>query len=83
MCSQYSSNQMARHHIEQQPMEKTNQDPIYIEIKRRKWGWISHTLRKFLKTPEDSYWNPQKRGKWGDLDKPGEDQWRQRQKKQD
>jgi hypothetical protein len=25
---------------------KTSQEPIAVEIKRRKWRWIGHTLRK-------------------------------------
>lgn len=62
MCSQNSSYEMARHYIQKQPMGKdTNQDPIYIDIKRRKWEWIGHTLRKFQKTSKDCYWNPQKK----------------------
>ena len=46
----------------------TKQKPIEIQIKRRKWNWIGHTLRKeegaIEKTALD--WNPQgyrRRGK--------------------
>jgi hypothetical protein len=39
----------------------TKQKPIEIQIKRRKWNWIGHTLRKeagaIEKTALD--WNPQ------------------------
>jgi hypothetical protein len=39
----------------------TKQKPIEIQIKRRKWNWIGHTLRKeagaIEKTAMD--WNPQ------------------------
>lgn len=39
----------------------TKQEPINIEIKRRKWNWIGHTLRKpandIAKNVID--WNPQ------------------------
>nr|XP_034328183.1 uncharacterized protein LOC117689891 [Crassostrea gigas] len=56
--------------------EKTKQDPIHIEIKRRKWGWIGHTLRKPQKTSPDRHWigTHRERGRRGDLGKPGEDQ---------
>ena len=46
---------------------KTNQLPVETEIQRRKWRWISHTLRK----PQASItrkaltWNPQVRRKRG------------------
>lgn len=33
--------------------KKTNQIPIYINIKRKKWGWIGHTLRKSTEKEED------------------------------
>jgi hypothetical protein len=38
-----------------------NQQPIAIQIKRRKWRWIGHTLRKPTGSIEKSVldWNPQ------------------------
>jgi hypothetical protein len=36
----------------------TNQQPIAIQIKRRKWRWIGHTLRKPNASIEKD-WNPQ------------------------
>jgi len=43
----------------------TKQKPIEIQIKRRKWNWIGHTLCKetgaIEKTASD--WNPQGYGK--------------------
>ena len=47
--------------------EKTNQSPISQDVKKRKWGWIGHTLRK----PTDNItrqaldWNPQGKRKVG------------------
>lgn len=40
---------------------KCQQDPIGIEIKRRKWGWVGHTLRKGANTiaRQALDWNPQ------------------------
>ena len=47
-------------------LEQTKQRPVELEIRRRKWTWIGHTLRK----PRDNItrqalqWNPQgKRGR--------------------
>ncbi|XP_065941251.1 uncharacterized protein [Magallana gigas] len=47
--------------------EKTKQDPIHIEIKRRKWGLIGHTLRKSPEniTKQALDWNPQGKRKVG------------------
>jgi hypothetical protein len=47
---------------------KTSQAPIAVEIKRRKWRWIGHTLRKLNGAIEKAAleWNPQgvrKRGR--------------------
>ena len=47
--------------------ERTGQDKIEISIKKRKWGWIGHTLRK---PPDDITrqsleWNPQGRRRVG------------------
>ena len=40
---------------------KSNQDPINIQIKKRKWAWIGHTLRKPTNsiTRQALKWNPQ------------------------
>jgi hypothetical protein len=44
-----------------------NHEPINIIIKRRKWKWIGHTLRK----PQDDItrqaleWNPAWKRRWG------------------
>jgi hypothetical protein len=39
----------------------TKQKPTEIEIKRRKWNWIGHTLRKEARAIEKTAldWNPQ------------------------
>jgi hypothetical protein len=39
----------------------TKEKPIEIQIKRRKWNWIGHTLRKEVATIEKTAldWNPQ------------------------
>nr|KAG5690895.1 hypothetical protein BaRGS_028927 [Batillaria attramentaria] len=47
--------------------EGTRQVPIEQEIKKRKWGWIGHTLRKSTSnvTRQSLDWNPQgKRKMW-------------------
>ena len=46
---------------------KTNQLPVEIEIKRRKWHWIGHTLRKPTSsiTRQALTWNPQGKRKRG------------------
>ena len=46
---------------------KTNQLPVEIEIKRRKWRWIGHTLRKPTTsiTRQALTWNPQGKRKRG------------------
>jgi hypothetical protein len=47
--------------------QRTNQIPVCTEIKRRKWRWIGHTLRK----PDENIakqcfeWNPEGRRKAG------------------
>ena len=45
------------------PWQRANQDPINTQIKKRKWAWISHTLRKPPNsiTRQALKWNP--RGK--------------------
>ncbi len=47
----------------QELWEKTGQSKIYVEIKRRKYGWIGHTLRKSQNEICHSVleWNPQGR----------------------
>lgn len=46
---------------------KTNQMPIGEDIKKRKWGWIGHTLRKSPSnvTRQALDWNPQGKRKVG------------------
>ena len=46
---------------------KTNQLPVEIEIKRRKWHCIGHTLRKPISsiTRQALTWNPQEKRKRG------------------
>ena len=41
--------------------QRTNQDSIHIQIKKRKWPWIGHTLRKPPNsiTRQALKWNPQ------------------------
>ena len=41
--------------------QRANQDPINIQIKKRKWAWIGHTLRKPPNsiTRQALKWNPQ------------------------
>ena len=47
--------------------ERTGQEQIITEIKRRKWGWICHTLRKPATntTRQALSWNPQGKRKVG------------------
>ncbi|RUS72754.1 hypothetical protein EGW08_019489 [Elysia chlorotica] len=47
--------------------ERTRQAPIEQEIKKRKWGWIGHTLRKPSSntTRQSLEWNPQGKRKVG------------------
>ena len=47
--------------------ERTGQEQIITEIKRRKWGWIGHTLRKPATntTRQALSWNPQGKRKVG------------------
>ena len=47
--------------------DKTGQSPIEVEIKKRKWGWIGHTLRKSPSnvTKQALDWNPQGKRKVG------------------
>jgi hypothetical protein len=47
--------------------QRTNQIPVYAEIKRRKWRWNGQTLRKPDENIPKQYfeWNPQDRRKAG------------------
>ena len=47
--------------------KRTEQEQIITEIKRRKWGWIRHTLRKPATntTRQALSWNPQRKRKVG------------------
>ena len=49
------------------PWDKTGQSPIEVKIKKRKWGWIGHTLRKSPSnvTKQALDWNPQGKRKVG------------------
>ena len=54
---------------------KTKQVTLETEIKKRKWEWIGHTLRKpAANIPRQAlYWNPQERRKVG---RPKQTWWR-------
>ncbi len=54
--------------------QRTNQLPVEQEIRKRKWRWTGHTLRKPITsiTRQALTWNPQGKGKT-----PGEETWRQ------
>jgi len=45
--------------------KRTKQPKIDLQIRKRKWGWLGHTLRKPMEdvTRQALEWNPQ--GKWG------------------
>ena len=47
--------------------DKTSLSPIEAEIRKRKWGWIGHTLRKSPSnvTKQALAWNPQAKRKVG------------------
>ena len=51
--------------------ERTGQKPLDRKIKKRKWSWIGHTLRKPSRiTEKDALdWNPQGKRKRGRLKK--------------
>ena len=51
----------------EQLWDKTKQTPIETEIRKRKWGWIGHTLRKPASniTRQALDWNPQGKRKVG------------------
>ena len=55
--------------------DKTKQTPIETEIRKRKWGWIGHTLRKPASniTRQAFDWNPQGKRKVG---RPKHTWWR-------
>ena len=44
-----------------------NKEPLAPQIRRRKWGWIGHTLRKPASniTRQAQTWNPQGKRKMG------------------
>ena len=58
--------------------ERTGQEQIITEIKRRKWGWIDHTLRKPAKNTRDRHLagTLKEKGKWEGQGKRGEGVWR-------
>ena len=46
--------------------QRTGQEPVHVSIKRRRWKWIGHTLRKehsIVRSALD--WNPQGKRKRG------------------
>ena len=47
--------------------QRTNQIPVEEEMRRRRWGWIGHTLRKPANniTRQALKWNPQGKRKRG------------------
>ena len=49
---------------------KTGLSPIEVEIRKRKWGWIGHTLRKSPSnvTKQGLAWSPRGKRKVGDRD---------------
>jgi len=51
----------------QELWRRTNQTPIEAEIRKRKWGWIGHTLRKPVDNinRQSLVWNPQGKRKRG------------------
>ncbi len=48
-------------------LKRTNRDPTDVQIRRRKWSWIGHTVRKPATniTRQALKWNPQGRRKRG------------------
>jgi hypothetical protein len=47
--------------------KRTKQPRIDLQIRKHKWGWLGHTLRKLIEniTRQALEWNPQgKRGRW-------------------
>jgi hypothetical protein len=62
---------------------RTKETEMSIQIKRRKWNWIGHTLRKGNEAIEREAldWNPQGKSKRGDLHRRGEDRSTMRQQK--
>lgn len=59
----YWPNTISNHDLHQ----KCHQEPVELDIRRRKWGWIGHTLRKDASTiaRQALDWNPQGRRKRG------------------
>ena len=54
---------------------RTEEIEMSVQIKRRKWKWIGHTLRKGNEAIEGEAldWSPQGKGEEGDLDIRGEE----------
>jgi len=54
---------------------RTEEIEMSVQIKRRKWKWIGHTLRKGNEAIEGEAldWSPQGKGGEGDLDIRGEE----------
>jgi hypothetical protein len=62
---------------------RTGETEMSIQLKRRKWNWIGHTLRKGNETIEREAldWNLQGKGREGDLNRRGTDRSTMRQQK--
>jgi hypothetical protein len=60
----------------------TNQKPIYLKIKERKWKWIAHTLRSENSIATEALrWNPHGKGRQDARETPGEQYYMKKGKK--
>ena len=61
-------------------LKMADMQQIAVIIKRHKWDWIGHTLRKdeFSVFRQAMQWNPLDGigRKWGDLVRPGDELWK-------
>ena len=59
-----------------------SQLPISQEVKKIKWGWISHTQRNPLIASQDRRWNgiPKERGEWDGQRGLGEERLKMRRR---
>ena len=69
--------------IQHYTLENDQATTIENEIKKRKWRWIGHTLRKPLKTitSQGITWNPQGRGEKVGHETPGKETYKWKQKR--
>ena len=67
MPQEHSQHQMAWSCLKRTTMGQDETNPIETEIRKRKWGWIGHTLRKPASniTRQALDWNPQGKRKVG------------------